>query len=159
MWNSNLSFPFPFLVKHIQLLELSLFLTRNARTWICWCCRLLAEYHCFYHLPLIPLVLTPVTSGKNNLMIHTRWKQITIFQQVISVINIIFLPVSELPGSRHIFGCAELELIVFMNNCESVFETTICPIGYMLEPTELQLAQYSVLMCRQLLMQVFVKWM
>lgn len=124
MWNSNLSFPFPFLVKHIQLLELSLFLTRNARTWICWC-RPPPEYCCFYHPSMIPVVLSPATSGEENVMIPTRFTQIMILLQIISVINIITLPVSALAGSRQIFGCAELELITFMTNCKSVFETMV----------------------------------
>lgn len=48
-----------------------------------------------------------------------------ILLQIISVINIITLPVSALAGSRQIFGCAELELITFMTNCKSVFETMV----------------------------------
>lgn len=146
MWNSNLSFPFPFLVKHIQLLELSLFLPRNARTWICWC-RPPLEYCCFYHPSMIPVVLSPETSGEENVMIPTRFKQIMILLQIISVINIITLPVSALAGSRQIFGCAELELIIFMTNCKSVFETMVCFIIHvpeMLKHTWSQFAQYSV---------------
>lgn len=87
-------------------------------------------------------------------MTQTRFKLIMIFSTSLLLTNTVPFLVSELPGNRHVFRCAELKLIHFMKTGTSSCETMMCCSGHVPETLKACMVFYT---CKLLLMQIFLE--